>query len=45
MRHAMKPAPRQAATVPGWLPHPALSLVLAAVWLLLQQSLAPAQLI
>jgi len=28
-----------------WLPHPALSLVLAAVWLLLQQSLAPAQLL
>lgn len=27
----------------GWLPHPALSLVLALVWLLLQQSLAPAQ--
>ena len=29
----------------GWLPHPALSLVLAAAWLLLQQSLAPAQLL
>lgn len=30
---------------PGWIPHPALSLVLAAVWLLLQQSLAPAHLL
>lgn len=29
----------------GWLPHPTLSLVLAAVWLLLQQSLAPAHLL
>ena len=29
----------------AWLPHPALSVVLAAVWLLLQQSLAPAQLL
>ncbi|HLL18205.1 MAG TPA: Na+/H+ antiporter subunit E [Rubrivivax sp.] len=28
-----------------WLPHPALSLLLAAVWLLLQQNLALAQLI
>jgi multicomponent K+:H+ antiporter subunit E len=28
-----------------WLPHPALSTVLAAVWLLLQQSLAPAHLL
>lgn len=28
-----------------WLPHPVLSAVLAAVWLLLQQSLAPAQLL
>jgi multicomponent K+:H+ antiporter subunit E len=27
----------------GWLPHPALSLVLGGAWLLLQQSLAPAQ--
>jgi multicomponent K+:H+ antiporter subunit E len=30
---------------PGWLAHPALSVLLAAVWLLLQQSLAPAQLV
>ncbi|HRH86997.1 MAG TPA: Na+/H+ antiporter subunit E [Rubrivivax sp.] len=30
---------------PGWLPHPVLSLLLALVWLLLQQSLAPAQLL
>ncbi|GAB4120261.1 MAG: Na+/H+ antiporter subunit E [Rubrivivax sp.] len=29
----------------GWFAHPALSLLLAAVWLLLQQSLAPAQLL
>lgn len=29
----------------GWLPHPALSVLLAAVWLLLQQSLAVPQLI
>jgi multicomponent K+:H+ antiporter subunit E len=29
----------------GWLPHPALSLVLGLAWLLLQQSLAPAQLL
>lgn len=29
----------------GWLPHPVLSLVLAAVWLLLQQSLAVAHLL
>ena len=30
---------------PGWLPHPALSVVLALVWLLLQQSVAPAHLL
>lgn len=30
---------------PGWLPHPALSALLALAWLLLQQSAAPAQLI
>ncbi len=36
---------RAAARGRGWLPHPALSGLLAAVWLLLQQSLAPAQLI
>jgi multicomponent K+:H+ antiporter subunit E len=29
----------------AWLPHPALSALLAAVWLLLQQSVAPAQLL
>jgi multicomponent K+:H+ antiporter subunit E len=29
----------------SWLPHPALSVVLAAVWLLLQQSVAPAHLL
>lgn len=31
-------------TTPRWLPHPGLTLVLAAVWLLLNNSLAPAQL-
>jgi multicomponent K+:H+ antiporter subunit E len=41
----MKPAPRPGAHSPGWLPHPALSLVLALVWLLLQQSVAPAHLL
>ena len=30
---------------PGWLPHPALSLMLGLAWLLLQQSVAPAQLL
>ena len=30
---------------PGWLPHPVLSLVLGLAWLLLQRSLAPAQLL
>lgn len=30
---------------PGWFSHPVLSLLLAAAWLLLQRSLAPAQLI
>ena len=44
----MKPARRahgDAEASPGWLPHPVLSLVLAGVWLLLQQSLAPAHLL
>ena len=50
----MKPAPhtrpqdpRQSARSrkPGWLAHPVLSLVLAALWLLMQQSLAPAHLL
>lgn len=38
---------RSPTTAParGWLPHPLLSLLLAAVWLLLQQSLALPQLI
>lgn len=30
---------------PGWFSHPVLSLLLAAAWLLLQRSLAPAQLV
>ena len=41
----MKPPPQGASSRPGWLPHPALSVVLALVWLLLQQSLAPAHLL
>ena len=41
----MKHSPQAPAAAPGWLPHPVLSLVLAVVWLLLQQSLAPANLI
>jgi multicomponent K+:H+ antiporter subunit E len=41
MRPSLPPAPRRA----GWLPHPVLSLVLAAAWLLLQQSLALPQLL
>jgi len=41
----MKPTARPGGRGPGWLPHPALSVVLAAVWLLLQQSLAPAHLL
>ena len=40
----MKPQ-RDSGNPPGWLPHPAVSLVLVAVWLLLQQSLAPAHLL
>jgi multicomponent K+:H+ antiporter subunit E len=41
-------APPQQPSAPsalGWLPHPGLSLLLAAVWLLLQHSLAAPQLI
>ena len=41
----MTPTARDAEPRLGWLPHPVLSLVLAAVWLLLQQSLAPAVLL
>jgi multicomponent K+:H+ antiporter subunit E len=41
----MKPSARTGGDGPGWLPHPVLSLVLALVWLLLQQSLAPAHLL
>lgn len=39
----MNPSPHRGS--PGWLAHPALSLLLAAVWLLLRQSVAPADLI
>lgn len=43
----MKPTPSAppAAAARGWLPHPLLSLLLAVLWLLLQQSLAVPQLI
>ena len=41
----MKLPARPEGDGPGWLPHPALSVVLALVWLLLQQSLAPAHLL
>ena len=43
----MKPTPSPTPVAPalGWLPHPLLSLLLAALWLLLQQSLAVPQLI
>jgi multicomponent K+:H+ antiporter subunit E len=41
----MKPGDRIQGGSPGWLPHPVLSLVLALVWLLLQQSVAPAHLL
>ena len=41
----MKPRPGDHPGRRGWLPHPALSVVLALVWLLLQQSLAPAHLL
>ncbi|HYN58864.1 MAG TPA: Na+/H+ antiporter subunit E [Rubrivivax sp.] len=41
----MKPPARPGGDAAGWLPHPVLSVVLALVWLLLQQSLAPAHLL
>ena len=41
----MKPQPRSGSGRLRWLPHPTLSVVLALVWLLLQQSLAPAHLL
>ena len=41
----MNSTQRKRETGVGWLPHPVLSLVLGAVWLLLQQSLAPAQML
>lgn len=33
------------ATAPGWFAHPVISLLLAAAWLLLRESLAPADLL
>jgi multicomponent K+:H+ antiporter subunit E len=52
-RHPPSSTPRAPAGTPApapgfvarWLPHPALSALLALVWLLLQQSVAPAQLL
>jgi multicomponent K+:H+ antiporter subunit E len=41
----MSTTKRKGETRVGWLPHPVMSLVLGAAWLLLQQSLAPAQLL
>jgi multicomponent K+:H+ antiporter subunit E len=41
----MNTSDRKRETSVGWLPHPVLSLVLGGVWLLLQQSLAPVQLL
>lgn len=41
----MKPPARPGSDAAGWLPHPVLSVVLALVWLLLQQSVAPAHLL
>lgn len=38
-------SPPQARARTGWLPHPVLSLLIAAVWLMLQQSLAVPQLL
>jgi multicomponent K+:H+ antiporter subunit E len=44
-----RPPPREPSgppsVFPSWLPHPALSALLFAVWLLLQQSVAPAHLL
>jgi multicomponent K+:H+ antiporter subunit E len=43
---AAAPGPRRDPARPkGWLAHPALSVLLATVWLLLQESLAPAQIL
>jgi multicomponent K+:H+ antiporter subunit E len=42
MKPDRTPLPRPAASRPRWLAHPVLSLLLAALWLLMQQSLAPA---
>jgi len=42
MKPDRTPHPPSAASRPRWLAHPVLSLLLAALWLLMQQSLAPA---
>jgi multicomponent K+:H+ antiporter subunit E len=41
----MKTTPKDRPAQAGWFAHPALSVLLAAVWLLLRESLAPADLI
>ena len=41
----MRTTERNRETRVSWLPHPVLSLLLAGVWLLLQQSMAPVQLL
>jgi multicomponent K+:H+ antiporter subunit E len=41
----MKPPSVDDRQAPGWFSHPALSVLLAAVWLLLRESAAPADLI
>lgn len=41
----MKPAADTNRGAPGWLAHPVLSLLLAAAWLLLRESAAPADLL
>jgi multicomponent K+:H+ antiporter subunit E len=43
MKHDAASKPDAGRSTRRWLTHPVLSLLLAAVWLLLQQSLAPAQ--
>lgn len=41
----MKPDADVSRSAPGWLPHPVLSLLLAAAWLLLRESAGPADLL
>jgi multicomponent K+:H+ antiporter subunit E len=41
----MKPHDTHSHAAPGWFAHPVISLLLAAAWLLLRESLAPADLL